>query len=132
MLQFYSFMDFQITFEKIPQALWLSKKPNNTFSKTYKKPKHQSHDMCQLPRKKPNIEKKKPKTPNNVFNAKCLSKKPWRQKSQSGNLSKPDFSSRSFSLDARKAIFLKVKTAHNKDFSDQENAQAVQNNTITG
>jgi len=34
------------------------------FSTTFKKPKHQSDGMCQLPRKKPNIEKEKP---NKIF-----------------------------------------------------------------
>jgi len=52
----------------------------------FKKPKHQSDCMCQLPQRKPNIEKKKP----NNFLAPTASKKSqiceiWRQKSQSGN-----------------------------------------------
>jgi len=45
--------------------------------------------MCQLPRKKPNIENKKPKS-QTIFLTPSVSKKAnffkiWRQKSQSGN-----------------------------------------------
>jgi len=65
-LQLYFFMGFQITFKKIHQALF-KKAPITIFSKTFKKPKHESDSTCQLPPKKPNVEKKKP---NSFF---------WRQ-----------------------------------------------------
>jgi len=62
------FIGFQITLEKIHHAL--SKKPNNTWhfsARHFKKPKHQSDGMCQRPWKKPNIEKKTPKTKAKQF-----------------------------------------------------------------
>jgi len=44
------------------------------FSKTFKKPKHQSDGMCQLPRKKPKL-KRISKKAKQIFDAKRLYKK---------------------------------------------------------
>ena len=44
------------------------------FSKIFKKPNHQSDSMCQLPPKKPNIAKKKPKS-QTIFLTPTASKK---------------------------------------------------------
>ena len=70
MLQFYSFiLDFQITFEKIHQAL--SKKPNNTFSKTFKS-QNTSFMTCANCLEKAKYWKEKAKKAKQFFDAKRL------------------------------------------------------------
>jgi len=77
--------------QKIHKALSKKAYNYNTFQQNLyvKQPRHQSDSMCELPPKKPNIEEKKAKKPNN-FLTPTTSKKSqiceiWRQKSQSGN-----------------------------------------------
>ena len=80
-LLFYGFPD---TFsENTPRTV--QKSLITLFSKTFKKPKHQSDGMCQLPPKMPN--KKKPKYQTILFDANCqncLWKKPsvWNLESE--------------------------------------------------